>query len=169
MVVLGIYYKLQTFLYMPASGIIQGMRPVIGYNYGAGERERVHRIFRVTLALCACIMAAGTVLCLLFAAPLMGLFTENAQTIAIGAHALRVICIGFVVSAVSVAASGALEGLGRGTASLVISLCRYTVVILPAAVVLCRAAGAVGVWHAFWVTEIVSAGVSLAAWKRSCD
>ena len=94
---------------------------------------------------------------------------ENAQTIAIGAHALRVICIGFVVSAVSVAASGALEGLGRGTASLVISLCRYTVVILPAAVVLCRAAGAVGVWHAFWVTEIVSAGVSLAAWKRSCD
>lgn len=168
-VVLGIYYKLQTFLYMPASGIIQGMRPVIGYNYGAGERERVHRIFRVTLALCACIMAVGTVLCLLFAAPLMGLFTENAQTIAIGAHALRVICIGFVVSAVSVAASGALEGLGRGTASLVISLCRYTVVILPAAVVLCRLLGADGVWHAFWVTEIVSAGVSLAAWTRSCD
>ena len=79
------------------------------------------------------------------------------------------ICIGFVVSAVSVAASGALEGLGRGTASLVISLCRYTVVILPAAVVLCRLLGADGVWHAFWVTEIVSAGVSLAAWKRSCD
>ena len=165
-VVLGIYYKLQTFLYLPASGIIQGMRPVIGYNYGAGERERVSRIFQVALALCACIMMIGTVLCLAFASPLMALFTENIRTVVIGAHALRIICVGFLVSAVSVTASGALEGLGKGTASLVISLCRYTVVILPIAVVLCRIMGANGVWHAFWVTEFISAGVALVAWKR---
>lgn len=165
-VVLGIYYKLQTFLYLPASGIIQGMRPVIGYNYGAGERERVSRIFQVALALCACIMMIGTVLCLAFASPLMALFTENVRTVAIGAHALRIICVGFLVSAVSVTASGALEELGKGTASLVISLCRYTVVILPIAVVLCRIMGANGVWHAFWVTEFISAGVALVAWKR---
>ena len=165
-VVLGIYYKLQTFLYLPASGIIQGMRPVIGYNYGAGERERVSCIFRVALALCACIMMIGTVLCLAFASPLMALFTENIRTVVIGAHALRIICVGFLVSAVSVTASGALEGLGKGTASLVISLCRYTVVILPIAVVLCRIMGANGVWHAFWVTEFISAGVALVAWKR---
>ena len=165
-VILGIYYKLQTFLYLPASGIIQGMRPVIGYNYGAGERERVSRIFQVALALCACIMMIGTVLCLAFASPLMALFTENVRTVAIGAHALRIICVGFLVSAVSVTASGALEGLGKGTASLVISLCRYTVVILPIAVVLCKIMGANGVWHAFWVTEFISAGVALVAWKR---
>ena len=165
-VVLGIYYKLQTFLYLPASGIIQGMRPVIGYNYGAGERERVSRIFQVALALCACIMMIGTVLCLAFASPLMALFTENVRTVVIGAHALRIICVGFLVSAVSVTASGALEGLGKGTASLVISLCRYTVVILPIAVVLCKIMGANGVWHAFWVTEFISAGVALVAWKR---
>ena len=165
-VVLGIYYKLQTFLYLPASGIIQGMRPVIGYNYGAGERERVSRIFQVALALCACIMMIGTVLCLAFASPLMALFTENIRTVVIGAHALRIICVGFLVSAVSVTASGALEGLGKGTASLVISLCRYTVVILPIAVVLCRIMGANGVWHAFWVTEFISAGVAWVAWKR---
>ena len=166
-VVLGIYYKLQTFLYMPASGIIQGMRPVIGYNYGAGEKDRVHRIFKVTLALCACIMMIGTVLCLAFASPLMALFTENARTVAVGAHALRIICVGFLVSAVSVTASGALEGLGKGTASLVISLCRYTVVILPVAALLCKMMGAGGVWHAFWVTEFVSAGVALVAWKQA--
>ena len=165
-VILGIYYKLQTFLYFPASGIIQGMRPVIGYNDGAGERERVSRIFQVALALCACIMMIGTVLCLAFASPLMALFTENIRTVVIGAHALRIICVGFLVSAVSVTASGALEGLGKGTASLVISLCRYTVVILPIAVVLCRIMGANGVWHAFWVTEFISAGVALVAWKR---
>lgn len=166
-VVLGIYYKLQTFLYMPASGIIQGMRPVIGYNYGAGEKDRVSRIFRVTLALCACIMMIGTVVCLVVASPLMALFTENAQTVAVGAHALRIICVGFLVSAVSVTASGALEGLGKGTASLVISLCRYTVVILPIAVLLCKIMGASGVWHAFWVTEFVSAAVALVAWRRA--
>lgn len=166
-VVLGIYYKLQTFLYMPASGIIQGMRPVIGYNYGAGEKDRVRRIFRVTLTLCACIMMIGTVLCLAVASPLMALFTENAQTVAVGAHALRIICVGFLVSAVSVTASGALEGLGKGTASLVISLCRYTVVILPIAVLLCKIMGASGVWHAFWVTEFVSAAVALVAWRRA--
>ena len=166
-VVLGIYYKLQTFLYMPASGIIQGMRPVIGYNYGAGEKDRVRRIFKVTLALCACIMMIGTVLCLVVASPLMALFTENAQTVAVGAHALRIICVGFLVSAVSVTASGALEGLGKGTASLVISLCRYTVVILPIAVLLCKIMGASGVWHAFWVTEFVSAAVALVAWRRA--
>ena len=147
-------------------GIVQGMRPVIGYNYGAGERERVSRIFQVALALCACIMMIGTVLCLAFASPLMALFTENIRTVVIGAHALRIICVGFLVSAVSVTASGALEGLGKGTASLVISLCRYTVVILPITVVLCRIMGANGVWHAFWVTEFISAGVALVAWKR---
>ena len=77
-----------------------------------------------------------------------------------------IISFGFIVSGVSVTCSGALEGLGKGTASLVISLCRYTVVILPIAVVLCRIMGANGVWHAFWVTEFISAGVALVAWKR---
>ena len=97
---------------------------------------------------------------------LIGLFTVNEETIRIGITALHIISFGFIVSGVSVTCSGALEGLGKGTASLVISLCRYTVVILPIAVVLCRIMGANGVWHAFWVTEFISAGVALVAWKR---
>ena len=107
-VVLGIYYKLQTFLYLPASGIVQGMRPILSFNYGAGEKARVQRIFRLALALCGAIMAAGTVLCLAAAGPLMGLFTQNPETVAAGGTALRLICLGFVVSAVSVVVSGAL-------------------------------------------------------------
>ena len=62
--VLGVYYKLQTFLYLPANGIVQGMRPIIGYNFGAGEYARVRKIYRMALVLSACIMTAGTVLCL---------------------------------------------------------------------------------------------------------
>ena len=166
-VVLGIYYKLQTFLYMPANGIVQGMRPLIGYNYGAGESKRVKKIFEITLGLSVAIMAAGTVACQCFAGNIMGLFTANAATIAIGEQALHCISIGFVVSCMSVTACGALEGLGKGTASLVISLVRYTVVIMPAAWLLCRVFGVAAVWHAFWITEVLAAVVSLAVYRSS--
>lgn len=114
--ILGVYYKLQTFLYMPANGIIQGMRPIIGYNYGAGEHARVKKIFTITLTLNAGTMLVGTFVCLLIRESLIGMFTENVSTINAGGTALRIICAGFVVSAVSVTASGALEGWGKGTA-----------------------------------------------------
>ena len=166
-VVLGIYYKLQTFLYLPGSGIVQGMRPLIGYNYGAGEYRRVRKIYELTLALCAGIMVIGTVLCFAFAPQLIGMFTTNPETIAIGGNALHIISLGFIVSAVSVATSGALEGLGKGVQSLVISLCRYILVIMPLAWVLCRFLGADGVWHAFWITEALVAVISLVVYRKS--
>ena len=159
-VILGIYYKLQTFLYFPASGIIQGMRPVIGYNFGAGERERVAKIYKTTLAMTGVIMAAGTLLCLTIANTLIGAFTDNAETIIAGGTALRIISAGFIVSTVSVTASGALEGIGMGVQSLVISLLRYIVVILPSAFILCHLFGGGAVWNAFWITEFSAAVVA---------
>lgn len=163
--ILGIYYKLQTFLYLTANGIIQGMRPLVGFNYGAGEHERVQKIFNVVLAMVGVIMVIGTILFMAAPAWLMGLYTESADTIATGVTALRLISVGFVFSAMSVTASGALEGLGKGTASLVISLCRYTVLIIPLAFVLSRILGPVGVWHAFWVTEVITAWVALVVYR----
>ena len=159
-VILGIYYKLQTFLYFPASGIIQGMRPVIGYNFGAGERERVGKIYKITLAMAGVIMAAGTVLCLTISNTLIGAFTDNVETIIAGGTALRIISAGFIVSTVSVTASGALEGIGMGVQSLVISLLRYIVVILPSAFILCHLFGGGAVWNAFWITEFAAAVVA---------
>lgn len=166
-VVLGIYYKLQSFLYLPANGIIQGMRPVIGYNYGAGESKRVKSIYTVSLCLCGLIMALGTVICLIASRQIIGLFTDNPETIAAGQSALRIISGGFIISAVSVTSSGALEGLGKGTQSLVISLCRYMLIILPAAFLLCRLWGPMGVWHAFWVTELITALVAFAVYRKA--
>ena len=168
-VILGIYYKLQTFLYLPASGIVQGMRPLIGYNYGAGERGRVRQLYNATLCASGIIMAFGTVVCLLWAEPLMGLFTTQPDTIQAGGTALRIICAGFVISSVSVTSSGALEGLGKGAQSLVISLCRYVVVILPAAFLLCRTIGPDGVWHAFWITEAVTAAAAFWVYRRTVN
>ena len=165
--VLGVYYKLQTFLYLPANGIVQGMRPLIGYNYGAKQHARVKKLYELTLIMSAAIMAAGTVICLFASRPLMQLFTSNPETVAIGQTALRIICLGFVVSAVSTTSSGALEGLGKGAESLVISLCRYIVFIMPLAAVLCHFLGANGVWHAFWITEVLSAIVAYPVYRKA--
>ena len=166
-VVLGIYYKLQTFLYLPANGFVQGMRPLIGYNYGAREYARVKKLFQLTLLMSAAIMAAGTVICQFASGQLMGLFTQNPETIAAGQTALRIISIGFVISAVSTTASGALEGLGKGAESLVIALCRYVIFIMPLAALLCNWLGADGVWHAFWLTEVLAAVVSGIVYRRA--
>ncbi len=164
--VLGVYYKLQTFIYLTANGIIQGIRPLMGYNYGAGEKERVQKIFRTTLALTMGVMCIGTILSWLIPAELIGLFTANAQTIQIGVKALHIISLGFVVSAVSVTCSGALEGLGKGTPSLYISLLRYVAIIMPAAYLFSRFLGADGVWYAFCFTEFVSAGLSYLIYRK---
>jgi Na+-driven multidrug efflux pump len=166
-VILGIYYKLQTFLYLPAGGIVQGMRPLISYNYGAGEHGRVKKIYNLAMGMNAAIMAAGTIICLVGSPALIGMFTTNADTIAAGQVALRIISAGFLVSTLSVTASGSLEALGKGTQSLIISLCRYIIIMIPAAWILCRLFGPVGVWHAFWVTELLSALAAAFVYKHT--
>ena len=165
--VFGVYFKLQSFVFMPIFGMNNGMVPIIGYNYGAREHARVKKLFQLTLLMSAAIMAAGTVICQVASGQLMGLFTQNPETIAAGRTALRIISIGFVISAVSTTASGALGGLGKGAESLVIALCRYVVFIMPLAALLCNWLGADGAWHAFWITEVLAAVVSGIVYRRA--
>lgn len=165
--VLGVYYKLQTFIYLTANGIIQGIRPLMGYNYGAGEKERVKQIFKTTLALTMGVMTVGTALSWLIPGKLIGLFTSNPQTVESGVTALHIISSGFVVSAVSVTCCGALEGLGKGRPSLYISLLRYVAVIIPAAFLLSWFMGVKGVWCAFSFTEFVTAGLAYVIYRRN--
>lgn len=164
--VLGSYYKLQTFLYLTVNGVVQGMRPLIGYNYGAGEKKRVRDIFKSALILIVGVMVIGTILCLIIPDKLIGLFTNKANTIEIGKTALRIISLGFIVSSVPVAVSGALEGLGKGKESLVISILRYIVIMIPLAFFISRIVGATGVWHAFWITEAFMAVISGVICKK---
>lgn len=158
--ILGVYYKLQTFLYLTANGVIQGMRPLLSYNYGAGEYKRVRSIFKNAWFIVCLIMLGGMLLCLTIPEQLMGLFTKNPSTLRSGALALRIISAGFVTSSISVTASGAFEALGRGISSLIISLCRYAVLIIPIAFAASRFLGATGVWHAFWIAEALTAVLS---------
>ncbi len=163
--VLGVYYKLQSFLYQSSCGLILGMRPLISYNYGAGERERVRKIYRYSLLCVAIIMLLGTILSQCIPSVLMGLFTQNQETIHVGSGALQIISWGFLISTVSVVSSGALEGLGKGSASLVISLLRYVVIILPLAFLLCHLIGPTGVWHSFWITVGLDAVVAFLIYR----
>lgn len=165
--VLGVYYKLQTFLYLTANGIVQGIRPLIGYNYGAKMYGRVKEIYRTSLILIVLIMVLGTLLCFAFPEYIMGLFTSNRETAAAGASALRLICMGFAVSSVSVTSCGALEGLGMGKPSLMISLCRYLLLMVPAAFLLSRWLGAAGVWLGFPVSELLTAILAGILFRRT--
>ena len=159
-VVLGVYYKLQTFLYLTANGMIQGMRPIMSYNYGAKESDRVRKIYLMTFEIVVGIMAVGTVICFVMPQTLMSMFTSNPETLTEGAIALRIICAGFIASSVSVVSAGAFEALGKGIQSFLISFLRYVVVIIPAAFVLSKTVGVHGVWHAFWIAEIITAVIA---------
>lgn len=164
--VLGAYYKLQTFIYLPVNGIIQGIRPLVGYNYGAKENRRVKNIFMTALTMAFAIMLLGLILSWSVPAALIGIFTANPATITIGVHAMHIISLGFIVSAVSVTCCGALEGLGAGMPSLMISLLRYLIIMIPAALLLCRPFLSDGVWIAFPVTEVMTAVIAWAIYRR---
>lgn len=164
--VLGAYFKLQTFIYLTASGIIQGIRPIVSYNYGAGEKKRVHSVFRTALGLNLMVMIVGVVLSILIPGQLIGLFTTREETINIGVQALHIICVGFTFSAVSVTCCGVLEALGRGVPSLIVSALRYVVIIIPTAFILSRFLGADGVFMALPITEIVTAVASYLIYRK---
>ena len=157
---LGSYYKLQTFLYLTVNGIVQGIRPIVGYNYGAKEMKRVKQIFFTALGLAAFVMFIGTVLCHMIPRELIGIFVKTEETAALGVTTLKIISLGFIISSISVIACGTLEGLGKGLPSLIISVFRYVVVIIPVAYILNTNLGVNGVWAAFPVTEIIVAIVS---------
>lgn len=163
--ILGVYYKLQTFIYFTISGIVQGIRPLMSYNLGAGRKDRVIGIFKVTLLLSLGVMVIGTILCLAIPKQLMDIFTDTPQTMEQGAVALRIISAGFIVSAISVVISGTFEALGKGMPSLIISLLRY-IAILPIALLMSYLFQAAGVWHSFWITELLSAVVSCILFWR---
>ena len=97
---------------------------------------------------------------------LFGLFTTNTNTLSLGVEALHIISIGFIVSAISVTTSGALEGIGMGLPSLIISLLRYAIVIMPAAFVLSRFFDATGVWMAFPIAETITGIIAYIIWCK---
>ena len=158
--VLGVYYKLQTFIYMPANGIVQGMRPILGYNYGAGETRRVRSTIRYSLVCAAAIMLLGTVLSLLIPEQIFALFDADEELMSAGVSALRIISAGFLISSIGVIYSGTFEALGDGRRSLVISLLRQFVITIPVSFILSRFMGPAGIWIAFPAGELCASVIA---------
>ena len=165
--VLGIYYKLQTFIYLPSGGIVQGMRPIVGFNYGAGEIKRVKKTLDVSLLFTAFIMLIGTILSLALPKQLLLMFDADAQMLAIGVPALRIISLGFLISSFGVIYSGAFEALGQGMPSLIISLLRQLVIILPLSYILSNFIRVNGIWLSFPIAELIASIVAILLMKRA--
>lgn len=155
--VFGLYIKIQTFVYMPANGVIQGMRPIMSYNYGAGNRKRMKETLKASLEAAGVIMALGTLLFMAFPQMIMKLFDANEEMMSIGVPMLRMIAAGFLISTVGCVLSGAFEALGKGVQSLVVSLLRQLLVIIPLSMVLSRVMGIYGVWITFPIAELAAA------------
>lgn len=164
--VFGLYIKIQTFVYMPANGVIQGMRPIMSYNYGAGNRKRMRETLKSSLEVTGAIMAVGTVLFMVFPQVIMQLFNANEEMMGIGIPMLRMIAGGFLISTVGCVLSGAFEALGKGVQSLVISLLRQLLIIIPLSAVLAGIVGIYGVWVTFPIAEFVAAVVGCILYRN---
>ena len=167
--VFGLYFKLQTVINMPSNGVVQGMRPILGYNFGAGETRRVRETIRCSLGLVFVIMLAGTVAAVGFPSAVLRLFDADAELMAAGVPALRIIGLSFLFSTVAIVACGVFEALGRGKESLLLSLLRQLILLVPVGFLLSRKLGAVGIWLAFPIAEAISLVVALVQLKQIRD
>lgn len=165
--VLGIYFKLQTFVYMPANGVIQGMRPLISYNYGAGLHHRLRQVIKVSVMVSGTIMVFGTLLFVGVPKPILKMFNANGEMMKMGVQTLRIIGLGFIVSSIGTVYSGVFESLGRGIESLVVSLLRQLIIIVPLSMMFLKPFGLTGVWVTFPIAETVSAIVAIFLLKRT--
>lgn len=168
--VLGVYFKLQSFVFMPVFGLSNGLVPIIGYNYGARNRARVHGAIRVALIYAVSIMTAGMLLFLLAPELLMSFFEAEgpSELTLLGVPALRIISTHFLLAALGITLSTTFQAVGRGSYSLLMSVCRQLVVLLPAAWILSQLGGLNALWWCFPIAEVVSLAICLYLYRK-CD
>ena len=154
--VFGVYFKLQSFVFMPVFGLNNGMVPILSYNYGARRKKRITGTIKLAVLYAVIIMAAGVLLFQLLPAQLMALFDASEAMQALGVSALRIISVHFLIAAYSIVISSVFQALGDGMPSLIISVARQLVVLLPAAWLLSLTGQVNNVWWAFPIAELVA-------------
>lgn len=159
--VFGVYFKLQSFVFMPVFGLNNGMVPIIAYNYGAQKPERIHKTIRLGMAYAVAIMAVGLLVFQLIPKQLLLMFDASEAMLGIGAPALRIMSLAFVFAGVGIASSSACQAFGYSVYSMLISIARQIVVLIPAAYLLSLTGVLRSIWFAFPIAEIVSLFLSL--------
>lgn len=159
--VLGVYVKLQSFVFMPVFGLTQGALPIMGYNFGSRNKARLIHVYKLTTIVALCIMVAGTVLFQIFPEVLLSMFDASEELMKIGIPALKIISLSFVGAAFGIVNSTVFQALGHGISSLIVSVARQLIVLVPAAYILAALAGLPAVWYAFPIAELIAFLVSL--------
>ncbi len=171
--VLAVYFKLQTFVFMPVFGLNQGALPVMGYNYGARNKHRLFGAYRIALVTAVIIMLIGFVLFQLIPEPMLMMFVDRTDAAATqemletGVPALKTISLSFVGAAFGIINSTLFQATARGMNSLIVSVCRQMVIILPAAWLLGKWFGLGAIWYSFPIAEVASFLISfLLLWRE---
>lgn len=159
--VFGVYFKLQSFFFMPVFGLNNGITPVIAYNYGARMRKRLVKTIQISLTVAFCLMATGFAAFQLVPEFLLGFFDASEEMIAIGVPALRTISFSFLLAWFCIIAGTVFQALGYAVFSLIVSVMRQLVVLVPAAYVLSKIGGLNAVWWSFPIAELMSCAISL--------
>ena len=164
--VFGVYFKLQSFFFMPVFGLNNGLIPVLAYNYGARRKDRIREALRFAIILAMSIMAVGTLVFELFPAALLRMFDASEDMILIGVPALRIICTSFTVAGACIAMGSIFQAFSQSFYSLIISVGRQLLVLIPVAFLLSRLGNVKLVWLAFPIAEVVSFVLSLYFFRK---
>ena len=158
--VMGVYSKLQSFVFMPLFGLNQGLMPIMGYNYGARNKKRFTDALKYAVIIAVCIMAFGTLLFFLCPRMLLSIFQASEDMMELGTIAFRAISVCFIPAAIGISTGTVFQAVGLGTRSLIVSLLRQLICLLPLAYLLSRIS-LTAVWYAYPLAEVVSLAVTL--------
>ncbi len=165
--VFGVYFKLQSFIFMPVFGMNNGTVPIVAYNYGARKADRMMQAIKYSVTAAVCIMVAG---CLIFQAatvPLLSIFDASEEMLRIGVPALRIISLSFPVAGFCIGVGTVFQALGYSIYSMIISMIRQLVVLIPSAFIIGKVTGDVTmVWYAFVIAEVFSLILSSVFFRR---
>ena len=159
--VFGVYFKLQSFVFMPVFGLNNGMVPIIAYNYGAQKPERIHKTIRLGMVYAVAIMVIGLLVFQLIPKELLLMFDASDAMLEIGAPALRIMSLAFVFAGIGIVSGSACQAFGYSVYSMLISIARQIVVLIPAAYLLSLTGVLRSIWFAFPIAEIFSLILSL--------
>lgn len=164
--VFGVYFKLQSFIFMPVFGLNNGMVPIIAFNYGAQKRSRMVSTIKTAATYAFCIMLTGTIIFQIFPKQLLLMFSASDNMLSMGIPALRIISIHFPVAAFCIVMGSVFQSLGKAVYSMINSIMRQLVVLLPAAYLLSLTGQVNNVWWAFLIAEVMSFLVTLFFLKK---
>lgn len=164
--VYGVYFKLNSFIFMPVFGLNNGIVPIIAYNYGAQHHKRITNTIRAALLIAFAIMCFGAAIFELFPAHLFRLFNASDEMIELGCHCLRRIAPSFLGAAIAITLSSVFQAFGSAVYSMIVSFSRQLIVFLPAAYLLSLTGDVNNVWWCFIIAECMSVGMSLFFMRR---